>query len=283
MSTGLGTVRRRAGAGVLGVVILAWTLFPIYNMAMLAFSPSDQIFDKHLWPSNMSVSSFVATITQNGYYVNDFWRQLGNSLFVAVIVTLLVLAISTGASYVVSWQRPPWGESFARIALMTYVIPLTFVAIPLYQVMANYGLLNTEWSLIFGMTAFASPYGMWVLAQYSEAGLPRELDESARLDGANPWQVYAHIFLPLLRPAMVAVGTYAFMLSWNEYLLAFLFLSQSDSFTLPVALGTFLNTDRPPWNVLMAASLLFSIPPIVIYYMFRKNVTAGLAEGGVKN
>lgn len=267
---------------MLGIVVLAWTLFPIYNMAMLAFSPPDEVFNKHLWPSHTSVSSFITTITQQQYYVSSFWRQLWNSIFVGAIVTLLVLLISTLASYVISWQRPPWGPTLARIALATYVIPLTFVAIPLYQVMSIYGLLDSQWSLIFGLTAFASPYGMWVLAQYSDSGLPKELDESAKMDGANALQVYLHIYLPLLRPAMVAVGTYAFLLSWNEYLLAFLFLSQSKSYTLPVALGAFLNTDQPPWNVLMAASLLFSVPPIVIYYMFRKNVTSGLAEGGVK-
>lgn len=283
MNHTLRSSQRRAGSTVLGILILAWTLFPIYNMAMLALSPSNEVFEKHLWPEHASISAFVTTITQSQYYVADFWRQLWNSIFVGVIVTLLVLFVSTLASYVVSWQRPPWGSSLARIALATYVIPLTFVAIPLYQVMSIYGLLNTRWSLIFGLTAFASPYGMWVLAQYSDSGMPRELDESAKIDGANPLQVYLHIYLPLLRPAMVAVGTYAFLLAWNEYLLAFLFLSQNQSYTLPVALGAFLNTDQPPWNVLMAASLLFSIPPIVIYYMFRKNVTSGLTEGGVKN
>lgn len=282
MSNTMVSGRRRAGTTVLGIVVLAWTLFPIYNMAMLAFSPSDEVFEKHLWPSHTSFEAFVTTITQGQYYVESFWRQMWNSIFVGGIVTLLVLFVSTLASYVISWQRPPWGPSLARIALATYVIPLTFVAIPLYQVMSIYGLLDSEWSLIFGLTAFASPYGMWVLAQYSDSGLPRELDESAKIDGANALQVYLHIYLPLLRPAMVAVGTYAFLLSWNEYLLAFLFLSRDTSYTLPVALGAFLNTDQPPWNVLMAASLLFSIPPIVIYYMFRKNVTSGLAEGGVK-
>lgn len=276
------SAQRRAGSTVLGILILAWTLFPIYNMAMLAFSPSNEVFAKHLWPEHPSISAFITTIGQQQYYVSSFWRQLANSIFVGVIVTLLVLFVSTLASYVVSWQRPPWSSAMARIALTTYVIPMTFVAIPLYQVMSIYGLLNTQWSLIFGLTAFASPYGMWVLAQYSDSGMPRELDESAKIDGANPLQVYWHIYLPLLRPAMVAVGTYAFLLSWNEYLLAFLFLSQDQLYTLPVALGAFLNTDQPPWNVLMAASLLFSIPPIVIYYMFRKNVTSGLAEGGVK-
>lgn len=276
-------VQRRAGSAALGIIVLAWTLFPIYNMVMLAVSPTDEVFERHLWPSHTTLQAFVTTATQDQYYVGSFWRQLLNSVFVGAIVTLLVLFIATLASYVISWQRPPWGPILARVALTTYVIPLTFVAIPLYQVMSFYGLIDSQWSLIFALTAFASPYGMWVLAQYSDSGLPRELDESARIDGATAPQVYFYIYLPLLRPAMVAVGTYAFLLSWNEYLLAFLFLSNDQSYTLPVALGAFLNTDQPPWNVLMAASLIFSIPPIVIYYMFRKNVASGLAEGGVKN
>jgi multiple sugar transport system permease protein len=148
--------------------------------------------------------------------------------------------------------------------------------------MATYGLLGSQWSLVLAMTAFASPYAMWVFSQHSEAALSHELDESARIDGANNWQIYLRIYLPLMTPVLVAIGFYAFLLAWNEYLLAFLLLGSGSNTTMPVALANFLNTDNPPWNSFMAASLFYTLPPAILYYLFRNKITGGLTAGSVK-
>jgi multiple sugar transport system permease protein len=149
--------------------------------------------------------------------------------------------------------------------------------------MAIYGLLDRQGSLILATIAFGSPYAIWVLTQYAESSIPLELDEAAKIDGANVWSIYRLIFLPLMTPALVAIGIYVLLLSWNEYLLAFLFLSSESSMTLPVTLGNFLNSDQVPWNIMMATGLLYSLPPIVVFYVFKKNMTSGLTAGGVKN
>ena len=106
--------------------------------------------------------------------------------------------------------------------------------------------------------------------------------KSARIDGATPWQIYLRLYLPLMAPALVAVGTFALLLAWNDYLYQFLLLSSKKNMTVAVALAQFLNSDEAPWNYMMAAAIIYSIPPIAAYYAFRRHMTSGLTMGGVK-
>jgi multiple sugar transport system permease protein len=147
--------------------------------------------------------------------------------------------------------------------------------------MQNYGLANNLWSVIAAMVTFATPYSIFIFSQYGR-GIPLELDESARIDGASPIQIYFKIYLPLMAPALVAIGTYALLLAWNEYLYQFLLLSNKRSMTVPVALAQFLNSDEAPWNLMMATAIVYAILPITIYYVVRRRMTAGLTMGGVK-
>src|SRR5947199_6571635 len=120
----------------------------------------------------------------------------------------------------------------------------------MYKTMGNYGLLNNQWSLILAMVTVASPYAIWVLKQASDK-LPFELDEAAIIDGASPLQLFRLVYVPLMMPSLVAVGTYALLLAWNEYLYAFLLLSKDTNVTLSVALGHLLASDDAPWQLLM--------------------------------
>jgi multiple sugar transport system permease protein len=148
--------------------------------------------------------------------------------------------------------------------------------------MGVYGLLNNQWSLILAMVTIASPYCIWVLKQASDK-LPLELDEAARMDGATPLQLFRLVYLPLMVPSLVAVGTYALLLAWNEYLYAFLLLSDDRSTTLGVALGSFLSADDSPWELLMATGVLYALPPAAIYYAFKRYMVGGLTAGAVKS
>ena len=152
----------------------------------------------------------------------------------------------------------------------------------MYKAMGTYGLLNNRWSLVCAMVALATPYAIWVLKQASDK-LPKELDEAAIVDGATPLQLFRLVYLPLIRPSMVAIGIYALLLSWNEYLYGFLLLSKEDTVTLAVALGHFLSADDSPWELLMATGLIYSIPPAVIYYVFKRYMVSGLTAGAVKS
>jgi multiple sugar transport system permease protein len=135
--------------------------------------------------------------------------------------------------------------------------------------------------VIAAEVTFATPYAIFIFHQYG-VSIPIEIDEAACIDGASPVQVYFKIYLPLMAPALVAVGTYALLLAWNEYLYQYLLLSSQKNMTVPVALAQFLNSDEAPWNYMMAAVIVYAIPPVAIYYAFRRRMTEGLTTGGVK-
>jgi multiple sugar transport system permease protein len=269
------------GAGVLSAVLLVWTLTPIYNIVMVSFEAEGDVFSDHLWPANASANSFWIVVNQGYWYLEYFWHQFGNSVYIASMVTLLVLTIGSMTSFSVMRMRIRNGWVITNAALLTYVIPASFLAIPFYLIMQRYGLHNNPWSVIAAIVTFATPYAIFIFQEYGRS-IPLELDESARIDGASPIQIYFKIYLPLMVPALVAVGTFALLAAWNEYLYQFLLLSNKQSMTVPVALAQFLNSDVAPWNYMMATAIIYALPPIATYYAFRNRMSSGLTMGGVK-
>src|SRR5947199_7163183 len=250
-------------------------------MVLVALEPEGELFTGHIWPRVASVESFWGVLTQGHWYLEHFWRQFANSFYLGAMTTLLTLLIGSLTSFSIGRLRIRHGWLVSNAALLTYVIPASFLAIPFYRIMQNYGLTNNLWSVIAAMVTFATPYAMFIFQQYGRS-IPMELDESARIDGASPIQIYYKIYLPLMAPALVAVGTYALLLAWNEFLLQFLLLSSKRSMTVPVALAQFLNSDVAPWNYMMATAIIYALPPIATYYAFRNRMSAGLTMGGVK-
>jgi multiple sugar transport system permease protein len=291
--TAVGSARRRrpnyrlrrnlveAAALAVGFAVLIWTLVPIYNIVIVALEPHGDVFTNDIWPAKPSLESFWIVVTQGYWYLEYFWEQFGNSLYIGVATVVLTLVIGSLASFSIGRMRIRYGWLVSNAALLTYLIPASFLAIPFYRIMHIYGLSDNVWSVIAAEVTFATPYAIFIFQQYA-VSIPIELDEAARIDGASPLQVYFHIYLPLMAPALVAVGTYALLLAWNEYLYQFLLLSSKQSMTVPVALAQFLNSDESPWNYMMATAIVYALPPIAIYYAFRRRMTAGLALGGVK-
>ena len=270
-----------AAALALAVVVLIWTLVPIYNIVIVALEPHGDVFTNDIWPANPSLESFWIVVTEGYWYLEHFWHQFGNSLYVGVATVILTLVIGSLASFSIGRIRILYGWLVSNAALLTYVIPASFLAIPFYRIMHIYGLSNNLWSVIAAEVTFATPYAIFIFQQYG-VSIPIELDEAARIDGASPIQIYFRIYLPLMAPALVAVGTYALLLAWNEYLYQFLLLSSKSSMTVPVALAQFFNSDEAPWNYMMATAIVYALPPVAIYYAFRGRMTAGLVMGGVK-
>src|ERR1700674_4846845 len=270
-----------AAALALGVVVLIWTLTPIYNIVMVALESRGDVFTNNIWPASPSLESFWIVVTEGYWYLEHFWHQFGNSLYIGVATVFLTLLIGSLASFSIGRMRIRHGWLVSNAALLTYVIPASFLAIPFYRIMQNYGLINNLWSVIAAEVTFATPYAMFIFQQYGRS-IPLELDESARIDGASPLQIYFKIYLPLMAPALVAVGTYALLLAWNEYLYQFLLLSKKENMTVPVALAQFLNSDVAPWNYMMATAIIYSLPAIATYYACRRRMSGGLTMGGVK-
>lgn len=267
---------------LIGIPVFLWTIIPVYHMFLFAISERDSATSGRLWPKDPTLQNFDTVFQQKHFYLGHFWVQLGNSVVIAVAVGVLTLFIATTAAFAISRLRVRGGRIVMNMALFTYFIPAAFLAVPMYKTMANYGLLNNRWSLILAMVTIASPYCIWVLKQASDK-LPFELDEAARMDGATPMQLFRLVYLPLMLPSLVAVGTYALLLAWNEYLYAFLMLSNETDLTLAVALGNFLAADDSPWELLMATGFIYALPPAAIYYAFKRYMVSGLTAGAVKS
>lgn len=282
MKFSLKAVSREAQLLLVGIPVLLWTLVPIYHMFLFAISERDKATSGRLWPENPTLQNFDIVFHQKHFYLSHFWHQIANSLVIAVAVGAITLFVATCAAFAISRLKVRGGRTVMNLALFTYFIPAAFLAVPMYKTMGVYGLLNNQWALILAMVTIASPYCIWVLKQASDK-LPGELDEAARMDGASAMQLFRLVYLPLMVPSLVAVGTYSLLLAWNEYLYAFLLLSRDQDVTLAVALGNFLQADDSPWELLMATGLVYALPPAAIYYAFKRYMVSGLTAGAVKS
>jgi multiple sugar transport system permease protein len=271
-----------AGLILIGIPVFLWTVLPVYHMVLFALSTKDGAFAGKLWPDPPTTRNFEIVLTQQHFYLHDFWAQLASSVIIALAAGVLTLLIATAAAFAISRLRVSGGRWVMNAALFTYFIPAAFLAVPMYKTMGLYGLLNNRWALIIAMVTLASPYAIWVLKQASDK-LPAELDEAAIMDGATAMQLFRLVYLPLMVPSLVAIGVYAVLLAWNEYLYAYLLLSDEKMITLAVALGHFLSADDSPWELLMATGVLYALPPAVIYYVFKRYMVSGLTAGAVKS
>jgi multiple sugar transport system permease protein len=269
------------GVILLSVVLIVWTIIPLYNMVRVSLQDKESILASSVFPTSVTLHSFQTAIEESYWLLKNFWGQMGNSFYIGVTVAFLTLAIGTLTAFTITRMRIKHAWMLTNAALLTYMIPMSFLAIPFYSIMGKYGLTDNPIALIAVEVTFATPYAIFIFKQYG-ASIPHELDEAARIDGASPPQIFYRIYLPLMAPALVAIGTYALLLSWNEYLYAFLLLSSDANITVPVGLGKFLNSDEAPWNYLMAASIIYALPPMIIYYVFRRKMNSGLTMGGVK-
>ena len=267
----------------LGVVLLIWSLTPVYNMLLIALArdEGDIEFEGIIWPPDPSLHSFYTVLTQGYWLVEDFWHQFGNSFFIGLMTMFLTVLIGSLASFALGRMRLSKGWLLVNAPLLTYAVPASFLVIPFYRLMASYGLSNTLWAIVAANVMFAAPYAILILQQYAKL-IPTELDEAARMDGESPAQTYRRIYLPLMAPALAAVGTYALLLAWNEYLYQYLLLSSTRNMTVAVAIAQFFNSDEAPWNYMMATAIIYSLPPIVIFYALRRYMAAGLTRGALK-
>jgi multiple sugar transport system permease protein len=270
-----------ASATVLGVVLLVWTLLPVWNMILMALDSDADEFTGNIWPRDPDFSSFRSVWTEDYWLLDHFWHYFGNSIYMSVATMVLTVLIGSLASFALGRMRLRKGWIVTDFALLTYVLPTTFLVIPFVHIMHLYGLTDSLWAVIAAEVTFATPYAILILNQYGKL-IPMELDESAKVDGASPLQVYLRIYIPLMAPALVAVGVYALMLAWNEYIYQFLLLSSERNMTVAVTIDQFFDSDEAPWNYMMAIAIIYSLPPIAIYFALRRYMVAGLTFGALK-
>ncbi len=270
-----------AGSVILGVVLLIWSLTPIYNMLLIALDPEEGEveFTGNLWPPEPSLDGFRDVVTQEARYLEDFWHQFGNSVYIGLLTMFLTVLIGSLASFAVSRMRLSRGSLLTNTALLTYAIPASFLIVPYYRIMHSYGLSNSLWAVIAAHVAFAIPFAILILQLYASL-IPFELDDAARVDGASAIQVYLRIYLPLMTPALAVVAVYALLLAWNDYLYQAVLLPPQNT-TVSVIQGQLFADNDAPWNAMMAAVIIYVLPPIVLLFALRRHIAASLTMGDV--
>lgn len=272
-----------AASVALGAVLLIWSLTPVYNMLLIALDPEggETEFAGIIWPPEPSLESFRVVMSQGYWFIEHFWQKFGNSFYIGLLTMFLTVLIGSLASFALGRMRLSKSWLVTSAPLLTYAIPASFLVIPFYRIVHLYGLSDSLWAVIAADVTFATPYAILILQQYAKL-IPIELDEAARVDGASPLQVYLRVYLPLMAPALAAVGTYALLFAWNEYLYQYVLLSSERNMTVAVAIAQFFDADVAPWNYMMATAVVYSLPPIAIFYALHRYLAAGLAIGGAK-
>jgi len=245
-----------AGSVMLGVVLLIWSLLPIYEMLQIALDPEEgEIeFSGNIWPAGFSLDGFRDVVTQQARYLDQFWHQFGNSLYIGVATAVITLMIGSLASFAVSRMRLSRGSLLTNAALLTYAIPASFLIVPFLRIMHAYGLSDNHWAVIVAEVTFAVPFAILILQLYANL-IPTELDDAARVDGASALQVYLRIYLPLMAPALAVVAIYSLLLAWNEYLYPAMLLSPRNM-TIGVTQGLLFTDTDAEWNAMMAAAVI---------------------------
>jgi multiple sugar transport system permease protein len=272
-------VLTEAGSIMLGLVLLIWSLLPVYNMFLIALDPEEGEveFSGNLYPPEVSFEGFWDVVTQEARYLEDFWHQFGNSIYIGLATMVLTVLIGSLASFAVSRMRLSKGSLLTSAALFTYTIPAAFLIVPYYRIMHLYGLSDNLWAVIAAQVTFATPFAILIMQLYANL-IPFELDDAARVDGASTVHLYLRIYLPLMTPALAVVAIYALLLAWNDYLYQAVLLSPRNM-TVSVTQGLLFTDADAPWNAMMAAAIIYVLPPIVLLFALRRYVVAALTIG----
>jgi multiple sugar transport system permease protein len=266
------------GSGVALVGLLGFVLAPLYWMAVTAFKSDTQIVMRtsDLWPTPWSTEQFT-----NLFSGRAFGTWYLNTVMVATASTVIALICAALAGYALARLKFRGSESFTVTILLTYVMPGALLFIPLYQMMSGIQLNDSLWSLVITYPTFTLPFATWLLVGYFKS-IPADLEESALVDGCTRFGAFVRIVLPLAKPGLLAVALFTLTNAWNEFLFAFVFITRDDYKTLPVGMQSMIFGDVVPQGQLAAASLLISIPVVLMYAFGQRFLTEGLTAGAVK-
>jgi arabinogalactan oligomer/maltooligosaccharide transport system permease protein len=263
------------------VVFTMLTLTPVLYVLKLAFSGDRTgLATLSLLPSQPTFDNFVTVITrhENGAWI--FGHHLWNSVVIAVATTILGITLACTAGYAFSRFKFAGRKAGLLSFLVSQMFPGVMMMIPLYIIMQKMGLLNRNLGLILVYSTTAIPFCVWMLKGYFDT-IPKDLEESAVIDRASRFMIFTRIMLPLAAPAIAVTALFSFMTAWNEFLLAYTFMTDPLAYTLPVEVQQYVGEDIQ-WELFAASSVLVSLPVMALFFALQKNLVGGLTAGGVK-
>lgn len=210
-----------------------------------------------------------------------FTDNIMNSIIIAGATTVIAIAISALGAYGVVRFFPRFGKVLTRVLITTYMFPPILLAVPYSIIMGKLGMMNNRLGLVIVYLSFSVPYAVWLLVGFFQT-VPLEIEEAARVDGANKLMVFGKVVLPIVAPGIVAVAIYTFINAWNEFLYSLILMNSSSKMTVAVALKSLEGQEVLDWGVMMEASALVVIPSVVFFMLIQKKIAGGLAAGSVK-
>jgi arabinogalactan oligomer/maltooligosaccharide transport system permease protein len=263
------------------IVLLAFVaiaLWPVLDVISISLRPGDQLrtAEWRLIPRDWTLDSYRELFTSQ-----PFLRWLGNSLLVAAGVTATGVALASIGGYAFSRFRFVGRHAMMLSVLTTQMFPATMLLLPLYIMIAKLGLVNTFLGLGIFYVSTALPFCIWQMKGFYDT-IPRSLEEAARIDGCTPWQSFRRVILPLAVPGLVITALFSFMTAWSEYIVAAQILQDRDLFTLPLGLKSFQASMSTQWGLYAAASILVSVPVVVVFVLLSRYLVSGMTLGSVK-
>jgi trehalose/maltose transport system permease protein len=260
------------------VVIVFYTVFPFYWAIVSSLKAGSDLFKVEFWPSSPAWDNYVAVFREQ-----PFGRNILNSVFVAVSTVVLSLSLAVAASYALGRIQFRGRTMLLFVVLGVSMFPQIAVLSGMFELIRAMGLYNNLLALTLSYMIFTLPFTVWVLTTFMRE-LPKELEEAAIVDGAKPYTIVTKVFMPLMGPALATTGLLAFIAAWNEFLFALTFTLSSEMRTVPVAIALISGASsfELPWGNIMAASVIVTVPLIILVLIFQRRIVSGLTAGAVK-
>ncbi|KFF50073.1 carbohydrate ABC transporter permease [Salinicola endophyticus] len=274
----LKAIALKTGFWLLVAVLVLYAIFPFYYAIVTSLKPSSQLFEVSYWVDSLDFSNYVTVLSQP-----TFLAAIRNSVVVALSVVLIALLLGLTAAWALGRVRFRGRTTVMMIVLGVSMFPQVAVLSGLFEVIRTLDLYNSPGGLILSYTIFTLPFTVWILTTFMRQ-LPDELEEAAIVDGASPWVTLTKVFMPLLWPAMATTGLLAFIAAWNEFLFALTFTLTDSQRTVPVAIALISGGSQYelPWGPIMAASVIVTVPLVVLVVIFQRRIVSGLTAGAVK-
>ena len=270
-------IRHSAAYLALGVLIII-ALFPYFWMITCAIRDQNEIFisPPKLWSSNVSLDSFERILTET-----KLPRYMLNSLITSLMATAMCIFCAIPAGYALARFQFKGKNTVTTGILLVKLLPQTATLIPLYIMLVNVRLINNSFGLAFTHLFIMVPYTIWMSRGFIKT-IPFTVEEAALIDGCNKIQAIVKVVLPMISSGLFAVGLYAFMLSWEEFLFAYTFTGSEASKTITVGLSTLIGEDTSDWGGIMAASIMMGLPVLIFFFSVQDTFIKGIVGGAGK-
>jgi trehalose/maltose transport system permease protein len=261
------------------VLIVIFSVYPFLYTIATSFKTGNALFSTSLWPAEPTWRNYIQLFEGR----QPFGRHLLNSIMVATVTVTLAMLMAVTASYALGRINFKGKSALLLAILAVSMFPQVAVLSGMFELMQALGLYNKAIGLVVPYTIFTLPFTVWILTTFMR-GLPKELEEAAIMDGCGPLRIIFQVFMPLLAPALVSTGLLAFIGAWNEFLFALTFVSEDTERTVPVSISliTGATAYEVPWGSIMAASVIVTVPLVILVLVFQQKIVSGLTAGAVK-